>query len=646
MTSSRLGSGIPACGFVVQATKAGQLPLSIEKRAKGKKVTVIGNVKGNARALCTALTTILGVGGTVQDKGGGQADVEVQGEQMDRVGRALQQLGCARGLAVLAEPTVVKRDCAYDEFLRQGGNQVDATSTRRKPRHIAAVEIQFEEPPEDAPCRKWHGTWLYCRGHCEQTDLSGVWAEELNVPKIPTKTASPTMSVSAISSALSQLGMLAEIGAPVGAWLAQKEQLTLNAERRRVAPTPSLCAAANAAAATREVREFRCEQCGAAFGMKKTLQRHLKNHQQQTESAVASTGSFWRQPTSEQSASANAWDEWGDEDAYNNLMTPSDSDEEKRAPKNSINLMSFMTCPPTNRNQSKRWEAPTNEDMAQCPVCSRFFPLAEVEPHLDICLAGVPAETSAASSSGVLAHDADDDGTLPPELLESLLELELPEAAADFFWDRLADGMNRPGGKPVREAFLMAMEEALNFDMSRGTGASSSMSSRGSLDAPKTSNVISNGRGSVDIPVNPPQNQTQTLDTSAKATANATASSSGAAARGNRWNKKARANKEEVPSGYVGGKCNSQKEVIGNTNFDCADSKSHAAWLCGVLADLIGTADAESVAAGIEIVLANEDDEDAASNAVELLMAEIPDSARGKTVVADFRSRLNAPART
>ena len=56
MAAGRNPGGIPACGFLVSATKAGQVPIAVEKRAKGKKVTIISNVSGNARdsASCCA----------------------------------------------------------------------------------------------------------------------------------------------------------------------------------------------------------------------------------------------------------------------------------------------------------------------------------------------------------------------------------------------------------------------------------------------------------------------------------------------------------------------------------------------------------------------------------------------------------------
>lgn len=115
--------GLPACGFAVYVDKVGELPLLIERRAKGKRVTVISGVKGNARALCTALTSLLGVGGTVHE-GPKASDVEVQGEQTQRVAQALQQLACVRG----AKAPVVERSCGYDEFLRE------ASRTERKER--------------------------------------------------------------------------------------------------------------------------------------------------------------------------------------------------------------------------------------------------------------------------------------------------------------------------------------------------------------------------------------------------------------------------------------------------------------------------------------------------------------------------------
>merc|ERR1719387_2220143 len=98
MASASQKTGIPGCGFFIAATKAGDFPLSIEKRANRKNVTIINNVRGNAGALCKTLTTMLGTGDTVHQKGP-IAEVEIQGEQIERVKHVLLQLGCVRGLA-------------------------------------------------------------------------------------------------------------------------------------------------------------------------------------------------------------------------------------------------------------------------------------------------------------------------------------------------------------------------------------------------------------------------------------------------------------------------------------------------------------------------------------------------------------------
>lgn len=90
---------VPSCGFAVDATKKGELPLKVEKRAKGKKVTIIGNVNGDATRLSRALQTMLGVGGSVRQAERGAWSVEVQGDQVPRVTKALLDFQCLRGLS-------------------------------------------------------------------------------------------------------------------------------------------------------------------------------------------------------------------------------------------------------------------------------------------------------------------------------------------------------------------------------------------------------------------------------------------------------------------------------------------------------------------------------------------------------------------
>ncbi|HVW02700.1 MAG TPA: translation initiation factor [Planctomycetaceae bacterium] len=65
--------------------------LSIERRKKGKIVTVVSGLaaKDNDLAqLCTQLKNTCGAGGTVDGD-----EIEIQGKQLDRVREALQKMG-------------------------------------------------------------------------------------------------------------------------------------------------------------------------------------------------------------------------------------------------------------------------------------------------------------------------------------------------------------------------------------------------------------------------------------------------------------------------------------------------------------------------------------------------------------------------
>ena len=63
-------------GFVVMASKKGGIPVGVEKRAKGKKVTVVSNIQGDCAALLTVLKRSLGSGGS---QGPGPGQIELQG---------------------------------------------------------------------------------------------------------------------------------------------------------------------------------------------------------------------------------------------------------------------------------------------------------------------------------------------------------------------------------------------------------------------------------------------------------------------------------------------------------------------------------------------------------------------------------------
>jgi translation initiation factor 1 (eIF-1/SUI1) len=56
------------------------LPVRVERRGKGKKVTVVFNVAGDLRLLLTQLKQAAGSGGVVRDD-----TVEIQGEKVEFV---------------------------------------------------------------------------------------------------------------------------------------------------------------------------------------------------------------------------------------------------------------------------------------------------------------------------------------------------------------------------------------------------------------------------------------------------------------------------------------------------------------------------------------------------------------------------------
>lgn len=77
--------------FVVTRTKKGKLPITYENRSKGKKVTVISNVSGNADLLVTELRKRLGVGGVSRG-----TFVELQGDQQKYVEQFLSKHPCLK----------------------------------------------------------------------------------------------------------------------------------------------------------------------------------------------------------------------------------------------------------------------------------------------------------------------------------------------------------------------------------------------------------------------------------------------------------------------------------------------------------------------------------------------------------------------
>ena len=83
--------GCPPRSPVMLAPEKQTARLSVEKRKKGKLVTVIRGLHADGNdlpALLTRLKDTCGAGGSLQDE-----ELEIQGNQLDRVRAALTQLG-------------------------------------------------------------------------------------------------------------------------------------------------------------------------------------------------------------------------------------------------------------------------------------------------------------------------------------------------------------------------------------------------------------------------------------------------------------------------------------------------------------------------------------------------------------------------
>eukprot|EP01116_Phalansterium_solitarium_P024437 TRINITY_DN8961_c0_g1_i2.p2 TRINITY_DN8961_c0_g1~~TRINITY_DN8961_c0_g1_i2.p2 ORF type:complete len:186 (-),score=36.39 TRINITY_DN8961_c0_g1_i2:139-696(-) len=83
----------PAPTYIVHGSKKGGFPVTLETRARGKKVTIIHNVTGDSAALLADLKRAIGAGGVLRDN-----DVEIQGEHEERVAAFLVKSGCVKGV--------------------------------------------------------------------------------------------------------------------------------------------------------------------------------------------------------------------------------------------------------------------------------------------------------------------------------------------------------------------------------------------------------------------------------------------------------------------------------------------------------------------------------------------------------------------
>ena len=76
-TSSSLTS---ASAYSIGKTKKGGLPVRVESRSKGKKVTVVFNVTGDLKLLLSELKQAAGSGGVVRED-----TIEIQGDKQEFV---------------------------------------------------------------------------------------------------------------------------------------------------------------------------------------------------------------------------------------------------------------------------------------------------------------------------------------------------------------------------------------------------------------------------------------------------------------------------------------------------------------------------------------------------------------------------------
>lgn len=184
--------------FFIQAGKKGQVPIEMEKRAKGKKVTIIKNCGGNVKAMLTLLKENLGTGGDVYDEsgcatrethpsGGQTFSMVIQGDLRDRVEAWIEE----RNLVVGRKKAVLDA-MRKEKEMRESSSDSSSSRERKKPRHRdrtlePAVDfsirseysdllkgihrkIDYDHPMESAPCWAWHGWWPYCQGNCVEED--------------------------------------------------------------------------------------------------------------------------------------------------------------------------------------------------------------------------------------------------------------------------------------------------------------------------------------------------------------------------------------------------------------------------------------------------------------------------------------------
>ena len=120
--------------------------------------------------------------------------------------------------------------------------------------------------------------------------------------------------------------------------------------------------------------------------------------------------------------------------------------------------------PVVSRNRRKKGgRTATYQTYRPCPVCDVEFPEAILEQHVEECLTKSQplSQATARVSDKTEINGTESSDVLPEELLESLLQMQLPPEASEVFWSAYEFHRERLQG--VHDAFLTALEEALSW---------------------------------------------------------------------------------------------------------------------------------------------------------------------------------------
>jgi hypothetical protein len=165
-------------------------PPYVERRGKGKTVTVLKNVQGDVSGLLLKLKVGLGVGGTQVSL----QHIELQGDQVKRLKNELKKLK--------AITTVDEDEPVSHTYLRKVEDYL------AKPKFVfPTANMQNSEL-----CRKLHGDfWPYCVGTCRNVDFSDFFQ---TLSTDPPATIKPPCKISELH--LFELFKSAELGSSIG----------------------------------------------------------------------------------------------------------------------------------------------------------------------------------------------------------------------------------------------------------------------------------------------------------------------------------------------------------------------------------------------------------------------------------------------